>query len=117
MSLVIPTKYVLLVFPVAPLSWLLKNVSSTPIQGDATILFVRYLTIGRNKIIVTSSVSANSISKISMDIYVDASGNAQVTEVWKANLTAGSEGYHPYYNLNNSSIIFNSVKIGRASRR
>ena len=59
--------------------------------------------------IITTSVKANSISRISMDIYVDNSGNAQITEVWKANLSTGSEGYHPYYNLSNSSIIFNYV--------
>lgn len=51
-----------------------------------------------------NKVQANSISKISMDIYVDNTGNAQVTEVWNCNTTEGTEVYHPYYNLGNSKI-------------
>ncbi|MBO5478679.1 MAG: DUF2207 domain-containing protein [Clostridia bacterium] len=47
---------------------------------------------------------ANSISKISMDIYVDNNGNAQITEVWNCNATSGTEVYHPYYNLGNSKV-------------
>ncbi len=49
-------------------------------------------------------VSANSISKISMDISVDNSGNAYITEVWNCNSSQGTEVYHPYYNLGNSII-------------
>ncbi len=49
-------------------------------------------------------VKANSISKIDMDIYLDKSGNAHVTEVWSANLNKGTEGYKPYYNLGNAKI-------------
>lgn len=48
------------------------------------------------------NVRANSIDKITMDIYVDKQGNAHITETWKAYLNKGSEGYHPYYNLGNS---------------
>ena len=57
-----------------------------------------------------SLVNANSISKISMDINIDANGNANITEVWDAYLNKGTEGYHPYFNLGNSSIVMNSVK-------
>lgn len=49
-------------------------------------------------------VKANSISSISMDIYIDNLGNGHVTEVWSANLNEGTEGYKPYYNLGNASI-------------
>lgn len=49
-------------------------------------------------------VKANSISKIDMDIYLDKNGNAHVTETWSANLTSGTEGYKPYYNLGNAKI-------------
>lgn len=49
-------------------------------------------------------VKANSISKIDMDIYVDKSGTAHVTETWSANLSQGTEGYKPYYNLGGASI-------------
>lgn len=48
--------------------------------------------------------ASNSIQSIDMDIYLDPQGNAHVTEVWSANLTYGTEGYKPYYNLGNSSV-------------
>ncbi len=56
-----------------------------------------------------SSVEANSIDSISMDIYVDNNGNASVTEVWDCNVTQGTEVYHPYYNLGNSVVSNLSV--------
>lgn len=49
-------------------------------------------------------VQANSISSIDMDIYVDKSGDAHITETWNCNVTQGTESYHPYYNLGNSQI-------------
>lgn len=49
-------------------------------------------------------VDANTISNIDMDIFVDMYGNAIVTETWDAYVTGGTEGYHPYYNLGNSTI-------------
>lgn len=51
-----------------------------------------------------NSASANSINSINMDIYVDNDGNAEVTEVWECLTNQGTECYHPYYNLGNSSI-------------
>lgn len=47
---------------------------------------------------------ATSISNIDMDIYVDDYGNATIVETWDANVTEGTEGWHPYYNLGNSVI-------------
>ena len=52
----------------------------------------------------TLNVEANSINSISMDIYIDSNGNAQVKEIWNANLNEGTEGYKPYYNLGESTI-------------
>lgn len=49
-------------------------------------------------------VNATSISSIDMDIYVKGNGDAVITETWDANVTEGTEGYHPYYNLGNSII-------------
>ena len=49
-------------------------------------------------------VDASTISKIDMDIFVDKSGTATVTETWNANVTEGTEGWHPYYNLGSSEI-------------
>ena len=70
-----------------------------------TILFIFCLilfSIGKN-------AEANSISSISMEIYVDKNGNAKITETWKCNTNQGTEVYHPYYNLGNSEIINFSV--------
>lgn len=49
-------------------------------------------------------VKANTINKISMDIYLDKNGTAHITETWTANLNEGTEGYKPYYNLGNAKI-------------
>lgn len=52
----------------------------------------------------SKKVEANSISKISMDIYIDNNGEATITEVWDCHNNQGTEAYHPYYNLGNSEI-------------
>ena len=67
-----------------------------------SLLFLTMLSI----IIIgfNNTVKANSISSIDMDIYVDNSGNAEVTEIWNCNTNQGTECYHPYYNLGNSKI-------------
>lgn len=51
-----------------------------------------------------NTVYANSINSISMDIFIDDNGTAQVTEVWQCSANKGTEVYHPYYNLGNSNI-------------
>ena len=51
-----------------------------------------------------SFVSANNISLIDMDIILDEFGTATVTETWKANVTQGTEGWHPYYNLGKTEL-------------
>ena len=56
------------------------------------------------------NVQANSINKISMDIYVDNNGNAHITETWNCYANQGTEVYHPYYNLGNSQIKNLSVR-------
>lgn len=53
---------------------------------------------------VTKGVKANSINKISMDIYINDNGDATITETWNCNINEGTEVYHPYYNLGNSEI-------------
>ena len=57
----------------------------------------------------TLKVDANTINSIDMDIYINSSGDAIITEVWKAYLNQGTEGYKPYYNLGNSTITDFSV--------
>lgn len=53
---------------------------------------------------IYSACQANTITEISMDIYVDSNGNAKITEIWNCNTNEGTEVYHPYYNLGNSKI-------------
>ena len=54
--------------------------------------------------LVPSIILANEINNIDMKIYVDNKGTAHVTEEWTTNLTQGTEGYKPYYNLGESKI-------------
>lgn len=61
---------------------------------------------------ISNKVHANSIQKISMDIYVDSTGTATITEVWNCNVSEGTEVYHPYYNLGNSKIENLTVSEG-----
>ena len=53
---------------------------------------------------ISKNVEANSISKISMDIYVDNNGDATINEVWNCRADSGTEVYHPYYYLGKSEI-------------
>ena len=55
-------------------------------------------------VLISNTVQANSINSISMDIYVDPNGNAEITEVWNCTANSGTEVYHPYYNLGKSEI-------------
>ena len=61
-------------------------------------------------LVFTSVVNANSINSITMDIYIDANGNANVTEVWNCTANQGTESYHSYYNLGQSEITNLQVK-------
>ena len=61
-------------------------------------------------LVFTSVVNANSINSITMDIYIDANGDADVTEVWNCTTNQGTESYHPYYNLGESEITNLQVK-------
>lgn len=67
-----------------------------------TLLLMLFIGIG--------TVKANTINSIKMDIYLQDNGDAIITEVWDTNLNSGTEGYHPYYNMNNSSIVNYTVK-------
>ena len=69
------------------------------------LIFIISITI----ICIKNTVQANSISSINMDIYVNNSGNAEVTETWTCYTNEGTECYHPYYNLGNSKITNLSV--------
>ena len=50
------------------------------------------------------SVKANNINKIDMDVYIDNSGNAHITETWDATLSQGTEGYRTFSGLEDKKI-------------
>ena len=51
-----------------------------------------------------NNVNANTINKISMDIYVDSNGDATIKESWNYYSNKNTEIYHSYYNLGNAYI-------------
>lgn len=58
------------------------------------------------------TVKAQSgVKSITMDIYIDASGDAHVTETWNATIENGTEGFKPYYNLGNSKFTDFTVSM------
>lgn len=56
-----------------------------------------------------TSVKANRINGIYMDIYIDSNGDAIVNETWNYYSNKNTEIYHPYYNIGKSSITDFSV--------
>ena len=67
-------------------------------------------------IFMIGAVNANSISKITMDIYVDKNGDAKIQEVWTAKTDKGTEGYHPYFNIGDSVITIDSVTDDKGNK-
>ncbi|MBQ3413773.1 MAG: DUF2207 domain-containing protein [Clostridia bacterium] len=67
------------------------------------LLFISFI------ILIPNIANANSISKITMDIFIEDNGDAKVTEVWETNLNQGTEGYKTYKNLGEKSITDFSV--------
>jgi len=55
-------------------------------------------------IIFPISVFADDIYRIDMNIYLDESGNANITEVWNVKADSGSEWYKQLYNMGNQEI-------------
>ena len=47
--------------------------------------------------IFSTTVHANSIDSITMDIYIDKYGNAEITEVWECYINHGTESYIELY--------------------
>ena len=60
-------------------------------------------------IFFSQNVYANTISNIDIDVFIDARGNAKVTETWGVNLVSGTEGYRPFKELENMNIVDFSV--------
>ena len=57
-------------------------------------------------ICIATISNANSIRSIDLEINIDDAGSALVTEKWNCYTEEGegTEVYHPYYNLGNSTI-------------
>ena len=72
------------------------------------IIFLMFFAL----ISVCKTVEANSIEKISMDIFIEENGDAKITEVWECRTNQGTEVYHPYYNLGISEIKDLTVSEG-----
>ena len=62
-------------------------------------------------VISVVSVKAASIDTIDMDIRLNEQGTALVTETWKAKVSEGTEGWHPYYNIGKSEITVLSASM------
>lgn len=60
--------------------------------------------------VLKSKINANTIKQVDINVYIDRNGNASVTEVWKAYLNTGTEGYRKFSNLGNKIISNFSVK-------
>ncbi|MBQ3413772.1 MAG: DUF2207 domain-containing protein [Clostridia bacterium] len=60
-------------------------------------------------ILIPNIANANSISKITMDVFIEENGDATVTEVWETTLNQGTEGYKTYKNLGEKAITDFSV--------
>ena len=56
-------------------------------------------------------VNASSIDSIDMDIVLDEYGTATITETWKANVSQGTEGWHPYYNFGKTNFSVLSASM------
>ena len=63
----------------------------------ASFIFVLILSFG-------SVNASNKITSISMDIYINDSGDASVEEVWECSATENTEWYHTYKNIGKSEI-------------
>ena len=61
----------------------------------AILFFIVFLSFG-------SVHAANKIDSLSMDIFINASGDAHVTEVWNCYATKDTEWYHTYKNVGRS---------------
>lgn len=59
---------------------------------------------------LNSKISANTIKKVDMNVYIDKNGNASITEIWNADLSEGTEGYRKFSKLG-KKIISNFVVI------
>ena len=63
----------------------------------AILFFIAFLSFG-------SVHAANRIDSLSMDIFINASGDAHVTEVWNCYATKDTEWYHTYKNVGRSEV-------------
>jgi len=66
-----------------------------------TFMFLFFIFIG--------NVNANTLNSVKMDVFIDDNGNADITEVWDYTVNSGTENYHSFKNIGNSS--FKNLKV------
>ena len=66
-----------------------------------TFVFLFFIFIG--------SVNANTLNSITMDVFVDDNGDANVTEIWDYTVNSGTENYHSFKRIGNSEFTNLSV--------
>ena len=59
--------------------------------------------------IFIGNVNANTLNSVKMDVFIDDNGNADITEVWDYTVNSGTENYHSFKNIGNSS--FKNLKV------
>lgn len=59
--------------------------------------------------IFIGNVNANTLNSVKMDVFIDDKGNADITEVWDYTVNSGTENYHSFKNIGNSS--FKNLKV------
>ena len=59
--------------------------------------------------IFIGNVNANTLNSVKMDVFIDDNGNANITEVWDYTVNSGTENYHSFKNIGNSS--FKNLKV------
>ena len=55
-------------------------------------------------LLFSTSVYADTIYKVDMDVYLDEYGNANITETWDVKANSGSEWYKQLYNMGNQEL-------------
>lgn len=70
-----------------------------------------YILVAFTFLLFSKNVYADTIEKLSMDIYVDEKGNANITETWDVEASGGSEWYRAYDDLNGQEISDYTVSM------
>ena len=65
---------------------------------------IKYIIVAFVLLFSLNTVYADKINKITMDIYLDENGNANIKETWDVEADSGTEWYKQLYNMGNEKI-------------